>query len=1505
MTAGPEVGDASLLARLLSVDPADRERLVRLEPAYRRLSFVDAVLEAASETPTLWPVAFELLRRTADLAPELLSRYAYVTFLMIGQAPDDRAGTERLLAELELAAHRGADLLVGTQVQWRRLVDALADGDPPRIGTIALALAGRTREIAAQSIEAYPQPARQAVVDSLHEAAMVAYYQAGDVPATLRLTQAALRLTDAANTLRLAAVAHLRLGHADDARAMFVRLTASDQALGSDFFNLGNLLSQTPDRAGATEAFGRAAAFNAQDALFALRHAVALASEGRHDEADAAVRRAVPLCATMIEADGRLPPEERRSFSSQQGVRQTLAEQILLMRLQVLDLSIEADRTDLARGQLEVLASEGAGGSALTHGLTLGLPRDVTQARMAGILWRERDRDGALRLLDDLVDAGRDDTSLRLWRARWRWEQGRADEALDDLARVSRTGVHEEDAIALLREMRERLPDRPEILKWLGCALAHPNGDHRLEGIAILDRVLARDPDDSWALYRRGVARLALDVAGGLDRAPETAELFLAMKDLGRAAANAPRDETIRHAWRWLIDRLACDGMWLIAIDESGDRPGGVGTVAPVAAAAMRELRVGRRLGEGKQHGQAIEKLRAAQACLVREGFPILGLTCDLLLADNLLRLHDLESAAIHLQAYERRFVGECARPLTRSLESQVDRLHREHDGSLTPLINYELEFMHIQQMAAQAHQVPAMVLAAELLSRMGRDTEAAAAIEPIERALLDGTAPDHLVGGVENIAIILRNAGYPDRALAVVERVRPRADDRAAFKLDFFRGTLLMYQGQEQAAAEVFEQLLARKADVAPAHDGIEFNLAGLYGHLGQPERGWALLAPLLEKPPASDRFALLIHVNAKQLRMGLGDLEGGLTHARAVLTTFTRMRSALASIEDRQLLAGEHAELIDDVLRTFADAGRADELFAAVETLRARSWEEEQLHRLIPSDTQVQVLDGQIARLDRIATLLRRLHRGIARMGPGHHDTTALAELRVLDPQLKVFERQGDETDGAEPPLSPALIERHQASCDRDLARLKTDRARQGVASGSAASPAREAMETTPDGLSQALHRSLQRTHEGARRCVFIHLVALGRDLIPVRVASDDHAPRLLSPLRWPDGLPALGDPGVSGEALADLVEALDALDEVNAGGSLPGDDDRRSGWIAPLLTDLAPGDHVVLCTTGAVSRLPWHAMAVDGAPWCERNPISFAPSATALVRCLSLPWPTGAPLVVGDPTGDLPRGRDEARAVAEVLGVKPLLGSTATTGLVRAALTDATPAWLHFACHGDVDQADATRSALLLAPEDPSDDGRLTMAALGAVTLTGTRAVLSACDTAVSDGPTTMEVFGMPRAMLAAGARAVIASLWKADDTATQLLMQHCYQLLPSMSLAQAMAQAQGWLRTLSVADVIAWAEAALADDPPPDQRARLLRHIAVEQVRADDRQAAAGTLKRLLAEVDEGQAAAEHAQARRYLALLTASGEPLAAPDYGSRPFAPTRTWAPFVVMGDWR
>jgi len=92
-----------------------------------------------------------------------------------------------------------------------------------------------------------------------------------------------------------------------------------------------------------------------------------------------------------------------------------------------------------------------------------------------------------------------------------------------------------------------------------------------------------------------------------------------------------------------------------------------------------------------------------------------------------------------------------------------------------------------------------------------------------------------------------------------------------------------------------------------------------------------------------------------------------------------------------------------------------------------------------------------------------------------------------------------------------------------------------------------------------------------------------------------------------------------------------------------------------------------------------------------------------------------------------------------------------------------------------------------------------------------------VLSACDTARGAATGGDDVLGLTRALLAAGARRAIVSLWPVDDVSTSLLMGRFYgRLRDGAGPVEALTSAQRDLRTMrpaEIADALATVEECL--------------------------------------------------------------------------------------------
>jgi CHAT domain-containing protein len=296
-------------------------------------------------------------------------------------------------------------------------------------------------------------------------------------------------------------------------------------------------------------------------------------------------------------------------------------------------------------------------------------------------------------------------------------------------------------------------------------------------------------------------------------------------------------------------------------------------------------------------------------------------------------------------------------------------------------------------------------------------------------------------------------------------------------------------------------------------------------------------------------------------------------------------------------------------------------------------------------------------------------------------------------------------------------------------------------------------------------------------------------------------------------------------SGEVLTKLSPAK--IDDVSAdlkiinealriftvprGGDQAGEDD--DGWAAatsvqrnalqrlwqalsePVAENLPERGALILIPYRELTLVPYALLEDrDGSLLADRFAVTIAPSLAILRELLHRGAYRSMPrraYLVGDPTLDaaefLPplRGAYEEalnlkdRLMAAGLGSEQIMLRHGSLATVRSYRSEArTCDLVHLACHGRLEEpADASR--LYLAPE-PSHDGLLPVSEIADVPLADALVFLSACQTgqgrATADG-----VIGFGRAFLEAGARTVIASLWKVADAATSAFVGHFYGAL----------------------------------------------------------------------------------------------------------------------------
>jgi CHAT domain-containing protein/Tfp pilus assembly protein PilF len=284
-----------------------------------------------------------------------------------------------------------------------------------------------------------------------------------------------------------------------------------------------------------------------------------------------------------------------------------------------------------------------------------------------------------------------------------------------------------------------------------------------------------------------------------------------------------------------------------------------------------------------------------------------------------------------------------------------------------------------------------------------------------------------------------------------------------------------------------------------------------------------------------------------------------------------------------------------------------------------------------------------------------------------------------------------------------------------------------------------------------------------------------------------------------------------------------------------------DKLVRWMEPYL---AGKNHLMIVPAAFVESVPFAALLTDkppkeaigdpadlrAAPWLARRyAISVLPSVSSLrvLRKFAVVSRASKPFLgIGDPllntTGDcsnrgdqrlaaarglkigsvfhgdtvdidklrnlcsLPDTADELRTEASLLHAGPdalmLQGQATVTAVKRADLANRRV--ISFATHGLVtgDVGNAEPGLVMTPPTKPTqeDDGLLKASEIAKLRLDADMVILSACDTAASDGTLGAEGFsGLAKAFLYSGARSLVVSQWSVVSDATVRLMRGMFE------------------------------------------------------------------------------------------------------------------------------
>ena len=361
-----------------------------------------------------------------------------------------------------------------------------------------------------------------------------------------------------------------------------------------------------------------------------------------------------------------------------------------------------------------------------------------------------------------------------------------------------------------------------------------------------------------------------------------------------------------------------------------------------------------------------------------------------------------------------------------------------------------------------------------------------------------------------------------------------------------------------------------------------------------------------------------------------------------------------------------------------------------------------------------------------------------------------------------------------------------------------------------------------------------------------------------------------------------------------------------------------------IEPFDTQVAAANHLLIVPFAELNMFPFGALTWRNQSLGLQKTISYLPAASLLQHFRPTDAKAQGALVLGNPESmsriqldsnereiltPLPAARVEALLIANLYRTKPLIGSEATEEAVRAEIAKI-PKIIHLATHGYFETDVPLASGVALANGEA-----LSADEIMGLELKADVVILSACDTGQGQLQGS-ELIGLARSLIYAGARAVIVSLWEADDIATAMLMYLLHQQLHQdkpLSLAQVLWKAQRQLSQVTTQQALDFCRAAQAQIPHQQNsdkadRALFTRYMGDILAFGDDY---SGAVEAYSVAIKILNSVGYFTQANQLQQILE-NGEYEFYAEEGFDTFNSNKLvfnlpyyWSPFVIIGDWQ
>ena len=230
-----------------------------------------------------------------------------------------------------------------------------------------------------------------------------------------------------------------------------------------------------------------------------------------------------------------------------------------------------------------------------------------------------------------------------------------------------------------------------------------------------------------------------------------------------------------------------------------------------------------------------------------------------------------------------------------------------------------------------------------------------------------------------------------------------------------------------------------------------------------------------------------------------------------------------------------------------------------------------------------------------------------------------------------------------------------------------------------------------------------------------------------------------------------------------------------------------------IEPIFGFLNKVEMIIFVPHSILHSIPLHSLPINGIPLGIIKPILYLPHASLLdlaKKSDNTSYPQCASFWADRNQASHYAISDEAKIVAQIFDTKE---HEITKEKFRDYFTKNTKnSIVHLACHGIFEPKDPLSSRIMLS------DGSIQAGDIYNMRLNCDLLTISACETGISKINPGDELMGLSRAILYAGARSTLLSLWEVESNATKELMVQVYKNIKNgQNTAVALQNAQKYI------------------------------------------------------------------------------------------------------------